>query len=133
MISDPSTHPDWWPDVLEVEVNEPLVEGGEYSQTSKHYVGEIESVWIAERMEDLKEAHFRCTLSGTYARFALTPTREGTFVEVETGIRPTNLRWRLEGLIGRSYFKRWLTDVLDALPEAVERARARPEPSRSGG
>ncbi len=35
VVSDPRTHPEWWPDVVDVQLDEPLVEGGEYMRTSK--------------------------------------------------------------------------------------------------
>lgn len=81
----------------------------------------VEDVWVAERLENLREAHFRCTVSGTYTRFALTPAQDDTFVEVETGMLPPNLRWRVAGTLGRTYFHRWLRDVLVALPDVVSR------------
>jgi hypothetical protein len=125
-VSDPATHPDWWPDVVAVRVEEPLEEGGEYVRVSEpmRFIDDVESVWVAERMEHLKEVRFRCTLTGSYASFALTPARDETFVEVETGIHPTNLKFQLLSAVSRSYWKRWLRDVLDALPKELERARA---------
>lgn len=127
VVSDPRTHPDWWPDVVDVRIDEPLVEGGEYIRTSKllPFRDAVEAVWVAERLEDLKEARFRCTKSGTWAHFSLTPAREDTFVELETGIDPARLRWRLMKAMSGSFFKGWILDVLDALPkEVVARRRA---------
>ena len=72
-----------------------------------------------ERLEHLKEAHFRCSVSGAYTRFALTPAQNQTFVEIEAGMLPQNLRWRLAKTMSRLYFVRWLRDVLDALPRVV--------------
>ena len=91
VVSDPSTQPEWWPDVLDVQIDEPLVEGGEYRRTSKPvpFLDAMESVWVAERLEDLKEARFRCTVSGSWARFTLTPARGKTYVELESGMDPT--------------------------------------------
>jgi hypothetical protein len=86
VISDPLTHPDWWPDVVEVRLEEPLVEGGEYIRSS---------------------------------RFSLTPAQAETFVELETGMDPTRLRWRLLKVTSGSFFKGWILDVLDALPKEV--------------
>ena len=50
----------------------------------------MESVWVAERLEDLKEARFRCTASGSWARFTLTPAQGETYVELESGMDPTS-------------------------------------------
>ena len=102
VVSDPRTHPEWWPDVVDVQLNEPLVEGGEYVRTSKFvpFLDAVEAVWVAERLEDLKEARFRCTTSGSWASFSLTPAQGQTYVELETGMDPTTLRWRLMNAIG---------------------------------
>ena len=126
MLSDPRTHPDWWPDIVAVRVEEPLTEGGEYVRVSEpmRFIDDLESVWVAERMEHLKEVRFRCTLTGSYASFSLTPARDETFVEVELGMDPTRLRFHVLKAMSRSYSKRWLRDVLDALPRELERARA---------
>ena len=97
IVSDPRTHPEWWPDVVDVQLDEPLVEGGEYTRTSKPvpFLDAMESVWVAERLEDLKEARFRCR-SRAVGRASRSRRRRGeTFVELESGMDPTTLRWRL--------------------------------------
>jgi uncharacterized protein YndB with AHSA1/START domain len=130
VVSDPRTHPEWWPDVVDVQLDEPLVEGGEYTRTSKPvpFLDAMESVWVAERLEDLKEARFRCTLSGSWARFTLTPAQGETYVELESGIDPTTLRWRLMNAMGSRFLKDWIVKVLDALPgEVAARRLARRE------
>jgi uncharacterized protein YndB with AHSA1/START domain len=125
VVSDPRTHPHWWPDVLDVEIDEPLVEGGEYTRSSKvvPFLDAVEAVWVAERLEDLKEARFRCTMTGTWARFSLTPAQTDTYVELETGMEPTSLRWRVMKAVGGSHWKAWILDVLDALPKEVRARR----------
>jgi uncharacterized protein YndB with AHSA1/START domain len=130
VVSDPRTHPEWWPDVVDVQLDEPLVEGGEYTRTSKPvpFLDAMESVWVAERLEDLKEARFRCTLSGSWARFTLTPAQGETYVELESGMDPTTLRWRLMNAMGSRFLKDWIVKVLDALPgEVAARRLARRE------
>lgn len=125
VVSDPRTHPEWWPDVVDVQLDEPLVEGGEYTRTSKpvRFLDAMESVWVAERLEDLKEARFRCTLSGSWARFTLTPAQGETYVELESGMEPTTLRWRLMNAMGSRFLKDWIVKVLDALPGEVAARR----------
>jgi uncharacterized protein YndB with AHSA1/START domain len=132
VVSDPRTHPEWWPDVVDVRVDtdEPLVEGGSYVRSSKlvPFLDAVEAVWVAERLEDLKEARFRCTVSGTWARFTLTPAQGETYVELESGIDPTTLRWRLLNVMSGRWVKDWIVKVLDALPqEVVARRLARRE------
>jgi hypothetical protein len=110
VVSDPRTHADWWPEVLGIVAGEGLGEGDEYLHTSKvlPFSDAVEAVWVVERMEQLKEVHFRCTLSGTFA-------------EAESGMDPATLRWRVLGALGRSYFRNWVIDVLDALPARCRR------------
>jgi Polyketide cyclase / dehydrase and lipid transport len=129
VVSDPRTHPDWWPDVTEVRVSGKVSEGSEYTRVSRRlgFLDQVEGIWVAERLENLKEAHVRCTVSGAYTHFALTPARDETFVEIEAGMLPTNLRWRLAKTLSRLYFVRWLRDVVDALPRVVA---AQPDPGR---
>ena len=128
VVSDPRTHPEWWPDVVDVQLDEPLVEGGEYTRTSKpvRFLDAMESVWVAERLEDLKEARFRCTVSGSWARFTLTPAQGETYVELESGMEPTTIRWRLMNAMGSRFLKDWIVKVLDALPGEVAARRLAP-------
>ena len=129
VVSDPRTHEDWWPEVEGIIAGEGLGEGDEYLYRSKvlPFRDAVESVWVVERMEQLKEVHFRCTLSGTYARFTLTPAQGHTFVEAESGMEPTALRWRVLGALGRSYFRNWAIQVLDALPARCRREVSSPD------
>jgi hypothetical protein len=87
------------------------------------FLDAMESVWVAERLEDLKEARFRCTLSGSWARFTLTPAQGETYVELESGMEPTTLRWRLMNAMGSRFLKDWIVKVLDALPGEVAARR----------
>jgi ligand-binding SRPBCC domain-containing protein len=128
IVSDPRTHPEWWPDVVDVQLDRPLVEGGEYVRTSKPlpFAHAVEAVWVAERLEDLKEARFRCQLTGTWASFSLTAAQGQTFVEAESGMDPKAFRWRF--MNNAFFLKQWIVKVLDALPkEVVARRLARRE------
>jgi hypothetical protein len=99
VVSDPRTHPDWWPDVIDVRIDEPLVEGGEYVRSSRllPFLSAVDAVRTAERLEHLKEAHF-----------SLTAAQTDTFVELETGMDPTRLRWRAVTAAAREVFARRL-------------------------
>lgn len=122
VISDPRTHPGWWPEVEDVEVPEGgLSEGDAYTRMTKRYgFGEIvDTVWVAERLDHLKEAHFRCTLTGTYARFSVTPAQDRTFVELETGMLPEKLRYRLTSPFWGILQRRWMDELVANLPDAV--------------
>ena len=125
VVSDPRTHPEWWPEVVAIDAPESVDAGDEYQHTSKvlPFVDAVTAIWVAERIEHLKEAHFRCELSGTFARFSLTPAQDQTFVEVETGIDPVSFRWRVAKTLFGGAYKRWTFAVLDALPAVIMRRR----------
>jgi hypothetical protein len=76
---------------------------------------------VADRLEDLKEARFRCELTGTWARFSLTPAQGQTFVEAESGMDPKTFRWRM--MNNAFFLKQWIVKVLDALPKEVSARR----------
>jgi uncharacterized protein YndB with AHSA1/START domain len=122
VVSDPRTHPEWWPEVVAIDAPESVQTGDEYQHTSKlPFVDAVTAIWVAERVEHLKEAHFRCEMTGTFARFSLTPARDDTFVEVETGIDPVSFRWRVAKAVFGTQYKRWAFAVLDALPAVITR------------
>jgi len=111
--------------VVRIEAPEHVVEGDEYVHTAKmmRFVDAVDAVWVVERLEQMKEAQFRCTMTGTWARFTLTPAQDETFVEMEAGIDPASWKWRLaEPFLGLQY-KRWLMAVLDALPIALRQRK----------
>jgi uncharacterized protein YndB with AHSA1/START domain len=130
VVRDPRTHPEWWPEVVGIDAPESVEAGDEYQHTSKvlPFVDAVTAIWVAERIEHLKEAHFRCELSGTFARFSLTPAQDETFVEVETGIDPVSLRWRVAKTLFGAAYKRWTFAVLDALPAVITRRRKEASP-----
>ena len=41
-------------------------------------------------------------------------------MELETGMDPTSLKWRVQKNVFGLQHKRWGLDVLDALPEAIQ-------------
>ena len=118
VVSDPRTHPSWWPELTGVEVSE---HGGEYTRSARRFgfLDVVDGVWTVEPIEHLREVNFRCTATGTYTRFALTPAQDDTFVQLESGVIPTGLQGRVTKIISPILFPRWLRELLDALPNAV--------------
>jgi uncharacterized protein YndB with AHSA1/START domain len=117
VVSDPKTHPDWWPEVQGVEQRD----GGEYVRLTKRFgfLDLVDTVWVMEPMEHLRQVNFRCTMTGTYTRFSLTPAQDDTFVQIDGGVEPIGLKGRLAKATSPVFFKGWLQDLLDALPRAV--------------
>jgi uncharacterized protein YndB with AHSA1/START domain len=121
LVATPTRYPEWWPRVVEVR-GERFEEGDEYVQVVKSASGSVESNFLLERRDDLRELRMSCELTGAYAAWLLTPAQGGTFVELEMGMQPRRLGYRLvDAAIGRSYFRRWSKQSLEALREASTR------------
>ena len=122
LVGDPRQHPEWWPRVIEVR-GERFDEGDNYAQVTREPIGRIETTMQVERLEDLREINMRCTKTGTYTRWLLTEAQGDTFVDVEFGMDPIGLRYRImDATIAKLYFRRWLKQSLGALEEAAKRA-----------
>jgi hypothetical protein len=125
IVSDPHTHPDWWPEVKHVRFPDETEEEGEYIRKVRRFgfLDLVDNIWVAEPMEELKQVNFRCTLTGTYTRFALTPAQDNTFIELESGVNPIGVQGRMIRIMGPLFFKRWQDDLLEGLPKVVESMR----------
>jgi hypothetical protein len=123
LVGTPSRYPDWWPRVVEVR-GERFEEGDEYAQVTRDPTGSVESNFLLERRDDLREIRMSCQLTGAYAHWLLTPAQGGTFIELEMGMEPKRLGDRLfDAALGRRYFRRWSEQAVDALREAARRER----------
>jgi hypothetical protein len=124
LVGTPSRYPEWWPRVIEVR-GERFEEGDEYAQVMKDPIGgRSESNFLLERRQDLREIRMSCQLTGMFADWLLTSAQGGTFVEVEMGMDPKRLSDRIfDRTLGTVYFRRWASESLDALREAVRAQR----------
>ena len=119
LVGDPRHHPEWWPRVVEVR-GERFDEGDNYAQVTREPNGRIETTMRVERLENLREISMRCTHTGTYSRWLLTEAQGNTFVDVEFGMDPLGVRYRIIDMtVGKLYFRRWLEQSLSALEEAA--------------
>ena len=127
IVSDPHTHPDWWPDLEDVRATEAAAQGGPYTRMTKRlgFLDVVDTVWVAEPMEHLKEVNFRCTVTGTFTRFALTPAQDNTFVEIRAGVDPIGIKGRVAKAASPLFLNRWIGQLLDALPGAVKSVATR--------
>jgi hypothetical protein len=90
----------------------------------------VETSFLLERREDLREIRMSCQLTGMFAHWLLTPAQGGTFVQLEMGMEPRRRADRLIDLaLGRLYFRSWSEQSLDGLQQAArvehERTSAR--------
>jgi uncharacterized protein YndB with AHSA1/START domain len=119
LVGMPDRYPEWWPRVVEVR-GERFEEGDEYVQVTKDPTGQVETNFLLERRENLREIRMSCDLTGAYAHWLLTPAQGGTFVELEMGMQPKRLGDRLfDAALGRRYFRTWSEQSLRALGEAA--------------
>jgi hypothetical protein len=118
-VGTPSRYPEWWPRVIEVR-GERFEEGDEYVQVTRGPTGSVETNFLLERRDNLREIRMSCRLTGMYADWLLTPAQGGTFVELEMGMEPTRLGDRvLDMTLGRLYFRSWIEQSLNGLEKAA--------------
>ena len=131
LVGDPRRHPEWWPRIVEVRGQE-FDEGSNFAQVTKDPGGSIETTMAIDRLEELNAIHLRCTNTGTYSRWVLTEAQGDTFVDVEFGMDPIGVKYKLfDGAFGKLYFRRWLSQSLDALQEVACGQSAEDPPSGS--
>ena len=124
-VGAPGRYPEWWPRVVEVR-GERFEEGDEYVQVTRDPTSRVESSFLLERREDLREIRMSCQLTGMFAHWLLTPAQGGTFVELEMGMEPRRFGDRLFDLaMGRLYFRSWSEQSLDGLQRAAGGERKR--------
>jgi uncharacterized protein YndB with AHSA1/START domain len=125
LVGTPRRYPEWWPRVIEVR-GERFEQGDEWAQVTETPSGRTETNFLLERRENLRALRMSCQLTGTYAEWLLTPAAGGTFVELEIGMEPRGLRYRVIDLtMGKTYFRRWATQSIDGLRDAVAPAPPR--------
>jgi hypothetical protein len=92
----------------------------------KSPVGKFETTYKIEKLDDLREIKLRCQ-SGYYSRWFLTPAQDSTFVDVEVGVEPPALQYRLLfRAMGKRYLRRIAEQAIDGL-----RAQLAHNPPRS--
>ncbi len=125
LISDVERHPDWWPDVVEVQCDE-VAEGCAYREVIKVPLGTAERNFMIERLDDPQRFQIRCVDTGAFLDISLTEARDGCFVDAAAGMHPKSAGMKVfDTVAGKRYWRRWLEQSLDAMRRvAGERARA---------
>ena len=132
LVGDPNRYPEWAGFALEVTGLPEIAEGSEYEQTSTNPVGTGSSTTIfrIDELEEMREIKLRCTQSGWYSHWLLTEAQGGTFANIEFGIDPTRLHYRLLfAAVGRRHFTDVASRSIDGLRDALEGATTS-EPAR---
>jgi hypothetical protein len=120
LVGDPRRYTEWAGDVIEVTGLPVVAEGAEFSQTTKTPLGKSRTDFVVEELEDMREIRLRCLRTGYYSHWLLTEAGDDTFCEVEVGMEPSALPYKLmDGALGRRWYRNVVTDWVDRIRAAV--------------
>jgi uncharacterized protein YndB with AHSA1/START domain len=124
LVGDPNRHPDWWPEMLEVECAD-LSEGCRYRGVVKGPFKAEEHELTIERLDGCREVSIFCEGTGVTTRFVLADAQGGTFVEGYFSIEPNSVGVKvIAAVTGRRYLRLWLEQSLANLKRAAEQQPA---------
>jgi hypothetical protein len=132
VLSDPTRFAEWNENTIEVTgVPTKIEKGSSYRETNKGALGlTLTTEFKVEEMDDLREIKMRCQTSGYYSHWLLTEARGNTFVDVEMGVEPHDLKSRLFGTtITKGFLRRAAEESLDGLRRFLHRSRERSSPA----
>lgn len=119
LVGDPNRHPDWWPEMVEVECAD-LEEGCRYRGVVRGPFGTAPHDLVVDRFEDCREVSIYCDGTGVTTRFVLAEAQGGTFVEGCFTIEPNSIGMKVLGAVaGRRFMRSWLETSLDNLKQAA--------------
>jgi hypothetical protein len=125
-VGDPRRYPEWAANIVEVTGLPTLARDAEFQQVSKvPLMGDEETTFRIEELEDLHVIKLRCQKSGYYSRWTLTEAQSSTFAEIEIGVEPTAIQHRLFfGALGKRYLRRVAEQAIDGLRAVIRRQAA---------
>jgi hypothetical protein len=124
LVGNPATYPQWWPVAVEIR-GETFEVGDVYTQVLATFAGRpLEYTRMIDRRDELKELKWSCPTTGGFQHWQLTAAQGGTFVDMEMGLHPPALRYRLfDTTVGRWFIKRWAEQAIDGLRQTLASAR----------
>jgi polyketide cyclase/dehydrase/lipid transport protein len=115
-VGDPRTYPEWAGNVISITGLATVEPDAEFQQVSQTPLGKSETTFKVEELDDLHTIKLRCQQSGYYSRWVLTEAQSSTFAEVEIGIEPTAVQYRLFfGAMGKRYLRRLVEQAIDGV------------------
>ena len=127
LAADPDRQTEWWPDTIVFECIDGDLEQGcriRNVQSRPWPTSDLETTLEVDTMIPGKELTIRCMDTGTYSRCVLTEGQGGTFLEMEAGNDPANLKVRMQiAMAGERLFRRWVEHALERLKLAAEAPR----------
>ena len=119
-VGDPKRYPLWAGDVVEVSGLGEVEQGAHFRQKLQTALGKSESEFVVEELDDMREIHVRCLMSGYYLHWLLTEAGDDTFAEIEVGMDPKHLGYRAYDVtLGRRWYRRVVDETLDRLRAVV--------------
>ena len=129
LAADPDRQTEWWPDTIVFQcIDGPLEQGCHIRnvQSRPWPMSDLETTLEVDTMTRGQELTIRCMDTGTYSRAVLTEGQGGTFLEMEAGNDPTNMKTRMQvAMAGERLFRRWVEHALEGIRAAAESARAK--------
>ena len=127
LIGDPNRYPEWAANVVEVTGLPSVEKGASYEQVGRPPWGSpITTTFVVEELEDLHEIQLRCTKTGYYSHWLLTPADDATFADVEIGMDATKLGDKaFDRTLGKRWYRSLVTQALDKIKEVTARERPR--------
>ena len=119
-VGDPRKYATWAADVVEVTGLPEVAPDALFQQVTKTPFGKDETTFRIEALEHMREIKLRCQKSGYYSHWTLTEAQDSTFMDVEIGVEPTAIQYRLLfGAMGKRYLRRITEDSLDGLKQLL--------------
>lgn len=119
LVGDPATYPEWWPVAVEIR-GQTFEVGDAFTQVMEIAGRRLEYSRVIDRRDELKELRWHCPTTGGFQHWLLTAAQGGTFVDMEMGIHPPALRYRVfNKTLGRRFIKNWADDAIDGLRRAL--------------
>jgi polyketide cyclase/dehydrase/lipid transport protein len=124
-VGDPRRYPEWAGNIVSITGLATVERDAEFRQVSQTPIGKSETTFKVEELDDLRIIKLRCQQSGYYSRWVLTEAQSSTFAEVEIGIEPTAIQYRLLfGAMGKRYLRRVAEQAIDGLRTTLQRGTA---------
>ena len=127
LVADPTRYPEWGANVVAVTGEAEVKRDDTFRQRTKDFGMEQETTFQVEELEELREIKLRCQSSGYYSHWLLTEAQDNTFLDVEIGMEPIKLPYRVvDGTVGKRWYRSLVEDSLDGIRRVTERGRVQP-------
>ena len=120
LVGDPSRYPEYAAGVVAVTGSGATEVSDTFEQVSRTPMGERTTTFAVTELEELRAIRLQCQTSGYYSRWLLTEAQDASFVDLELGVEPTSLQYRLMfGAAGKRYLRRLADETLEGLQRAA--------------